>query len=304
MTYAVLCPGQGAQHAGMLDLLDDSVEAQETLAAAQRILGVDLRQWLRGGDVIFDNQVAQPLICMTQLATWNALRDRIVPPMCFAGYSVGELASYGCANALDAGELARLAVQRARLMQQALGDRTGGLIAVRGLRRDVIDSLCADHALWPAINLSEVAVVLGGTLAALDTAAAAARELGGEIRCLKVGIPAHTPMLADAVDGFRHALEQSALGAPAIPVLAGIDGTRVVDRAHALDALSRQVAHTVEWARCMDALHERGCRLFLELGPGSALSRMVRERFADVEARSLDDFRSLAAGARWMESRL
>jgi len=34
------------------------------------------------------------------------------------------------------------------------------------------------------------------------------------------------------------------------------------------------------------------------------LARMMRERFADVDARSLDDFRSLAGCARWLESRL
>ena len=72
----------------------------------------------------------------------------------------------------------------------------------------------------------------------------------------------------------------------------------------AIATLSNQVAHTIEWARCMDALHERGCRVFLELGPGAALSRMLRERFADVDARSLDDFRSLAGCVRWLESRL
>jgi [acyl-carrier-protein] S-malonyltransferase len=54
----------------------------------------------------------------------------------------------------------------------------------------------------------------------------------------------------------------------------------------------------------LDVLFERGCRLFLELGPGGALSRMARERLgADVEARSVSEFRSLDAVAAWLQRR-
>jgi [acyl-carrier-protein] S-malonyltransferase len=303
MSYAVLCPGQGAQHAGMLDLLHENSAAAEILAIARDVLHADLHDWLRDGE-IFDNHVAQPLICMSQLAAWRALHERVPLPSYFAGYSVGELASYGCADALDARELARLARRRADLMQAALGDTGGGLVAIRGLPRAATDRLCEAFEAWTAIALGDASVVIGATPTVIDDVAAAAREQGGEIRCLKVGVPAHTPMLQGAVAPFREALEQSRLSAPGIPVLAGIDAAPVVDRPRAIETLSNQVAHTIEWAHCMDTLHERGCRIFLELGPGAALSRMLRERFADVDARSLDDFRSLAGCVRWLESRL
>jgi [acyl-carrier-protein] S-malonyltransferase len=302
MTYAVLCPGQGAQHAGMLDLLEADEEARHTLEAACAALNADPRAWLVD-DTIFTNRIAQPLICIAQLASWRALRDHVRAPLCFAGYSVGELAAYACADALATNELAMLAVRRAQLMQDALGSSEGGLLAIRGLRRAATDQLCNDYTAWTSIVLGEAGVVLGGTRSALDQLAVAATRLGGEIRCLKVGIPAHTPLLQGAVAPFRAALE-SALRAPAIPVVAGIDGALVLDRQRAVTTLANQIACTIDWARCMDTLHERGCRVFLELGPGSALARMMRERFADVDARSLDDFRSLAGCARWLESRL
>ncbi|HRQ82451.1 MAG TPA: ACP S-malonyltransferase, partial [Azospirillaceae bacterium] len=63
--------------------------------------------------------------------------------------------------------------------------------------------------------------------------------------------------------------------------------------------LSRQVAEPVRWADCLETLAEMGCTVFLELGPGSALARMAAERFPDLPARALADFRSPAAAAAW-----
>ena len=79
------------------------------------------------------NVVAQPLVCALQLATWAGLRGKNLPePRAIAGYSVGELAAYGCAGALEPGEVIQLAERRAREMDAATPGE-GGLMAVRGL---------------------------------------------------------------------------------------------------------------------------------------------------------------------------
>jgi [acyl-carrier-protein] S-malonyltransferase len=88
------------------------------------------------------------------------------------------------------------------------------------------------------------------------------------------------------------------------PVLSGIDASLITQRADAIDTLARQIAQTIDWCRGLDTLYEKGCRVFLELGPGSALARMVRARFTDVEARAVDDFRSLPAAGDWTISKL
>jgi [acyl-carrier-protein] S-malonyltransferase len=95
-------------------------------------------------------------------------------------------------------------------------------------------------------------------------------------------------------------LEVSALQSPAIPVVAGIDTAWVVRRETAIEKLALQLDRTIEWSSCLDMLYERGCRVFLELGPGRALARMTQARFKDVDARSLDDFRSLDGASSWM----
>ena len=299
MTLAVLCPGQGAQHAAMLDLALADSEGRRVLDAVDAALDEDMQRWT-ATDTMFANVHAQPLICAAQNAQWRALRERLPPPLAIAGYSVGELSSYGLADAIDPASLARLARERATVMDAAAREQPGSLLGVRGLSRRRVESVCAETGAHLAIAAGDNAFVVGAASAALAATATRCERQGAQLRPLQVGVAAHTPLLAAAVTPLREALEASPLRAPAVAVIAGIDATAVFTRERAIATLAPQIAQTVEWTQCQDALYERGCRVFLELTPGSALSRMVRERFDDVEARAADEFRSVAAIAAWV----
>jgi [acyl-carrier-protein] S-malonyltransferase len=300
MTFAVLCPGQGSQHAAMLDLACRDVEGLRVVDQAGESLEEDPRAWLTRGEAIFGNAIAQPLICIAQLALWATLRAALPRPTAAAGYSVGELACYGVCDALDAGELARLARSRAVAMDRAAADRPGGVVAIRGLSRPALIRDCVGLEAFIAIVIADDAFVVGGTDAALTVVKDRCGRAGAQVTELRIGVASHTPLLASAVAPFRSALERSHLRAPSPPVVAGVDAGLVTTRERAIATLSSQIATTVEWVQCLDTLYERGCRVFLELGPGRALSRMVRERHDDTEARSVDEFRDAAAIVAWV----
>jgi [acyl-carrier-protein] S-malonyltransferase len=225
-------------------------------------------------------------------------------PTLVAGYSVGELACYGLAEALDIRSLATLARERAAAMDRAAASAPGGLMAVRGLTRRRLERLCSDRGASVAIAIDDDDFVVGAHGPALQVLQRDLAQHGAQITCLDVGVASHTPSLAAAADAFRAALERSSIAAPKRPVVAGIDGGLVTTRARAIATLAAQIARTVEWALCMDAMVERGCRVFLELGPGRALCTMLIVRHPEVEARSVDEFRSLAAAADWVRRRL
>jgi [acyl-carrier-protein] S-malonyltransferase len=50
----------------------------------------------------------------------------------------------------------------------------------------------------------------------------------------------------------------------------------------------------------MDAAAEAGITVALELGPGAALSRMLRAVRADIACRSVAEFRSLEGITSWL----
>ena len=300
MNLAILCSGQGAQHPAMLDMIAEHPSATDVIKAGEAVLGWKLREVLRQGDKIFHNAIAQPLICITQLALWTTLRQDAPKPVAFCGYSVGELGAYACAGALEAAELARIAAARAALMDQAASATRGGLIAIKGSRRDEVERVCTGQRAWIAIAISEEEFVIGGEEVALAKLGKTFSERGAKMTRLKVGLASHTPLLSEAVQPFRALLEASSLAAPIAPVVAGIDGAWVLRRDIAVGKLALQLDRTIEWAGCMDMLYERGCRVFLELGPGRALARMAQSRFGDVDARAVDDFRSLEGVSSWL----
>lgn len=300
MSLAILCSGQGAQNPAMLDMIADHPDAADVIKAGEAEIGLNLHDVLARRDDIFRNAIAQPLICLTQLALWTALRQDAPKPAAFCGYSVGELSAYACAGALDAAELARIAVARAKLMDQAAAATHGGLIALQGLRRDVVDKLCAGQRAWIAIEIGDEEFIIGGEDSALEQLGLAFSERAAKLTRLKVGLASHTPLLSGAVQPFRALLDASSLLAPATPVVAGIDATWVVCRETAVEKLALQLDRTIAWSNCLDMLYERGCRVFLELGPGGALARMTQVRFDDVDIRAVDDFRSLEGVSSWL----
>ena len=69
----------------------------------------------------------------------------------------------------------------------------------------------------------------------------------------------------------------------------------------AIEHLARQLAEPIRWMDCMDAIAEQGITAALELGPGSALSKMLSARHPRIECRSAADFRTLDGIRRWLE---
>lgn len=299
MSLAVLCPGQGGQHPGMFDILAQSAQAVEAFDQAALVCGMDFRALV--GIDLFANCIAQPLVCAFELAVWAGLRDSLPAPLIFAGYSVGELAAYGCAGALSLSETLELAQCRADLMDAA-SPRDCALLAVQGLRRSAVQALCERNSLEIAIVNGADHFVIGGRSADLKLAAEAAIATGARAVPLKVAVPAHTSMLDKAVPEFESALRASELRSLEIPVLTGINATPIRDRAAAIETLSQQVARPIEWAKCVEAAVEMGARVLLELGPGNALSRMVRDAYPDLASRSVAEFRSLDGVVTWVRA--
>ncbi len=87
-------------------------------------------------------------------------------------------------------------------------------------------------------------------------------------------------------------------------MLSDVAATLIDGKAAAIDHLARQLAQTIHWADCMDTAAEMGINVALELGPGSALSRMLSERHPAIACRSASDFRSIDGIIKWLERQL
>jgi [acyl-carrier-protein] S-malonyltransferase len=121
---------------------------------------------------------------------------------------------------------------------------------------------------------------------------------------LQVSVSSHTSVMEPAAVAFKERLRGVDAKAPTFPVIAGVSGAAVTSWAPAVDSLADQLSRPIRWSTCMEAAVERGATVFLELGPGASLVRMLQESHPDLDARSLSDFRSIDGAVRWVERAL
>lgn len=296
MGFALIFSGQGMQHAGMLSWLAEDASVAQT----RRALRVDAwRAALDDPIWAARNTNAQTLLTGLNLAAWGQLSPSLKAPAAVAGYSVGELASFAAAGVFDAGTALGLAGTRAQAMDRCAAAAPGGMLAVSGLAPAQIERLCAESGCAIAIDNDSHAVVLGGPWAALHAAELAVHAAGASATRLKVNVASHTPWMQEAADDFALALSELPLRAPTVPLF-GNTGDRISSGRQASSALAMQIAQTVRWSTCMDHIHMRRVGCVLEIGPGAALARMWNQRFPDVPARSVDEFRSESAIVNWV----
>jgi [acyl-carrier-protein] S-malonyltransferase len=175
-----------------------------------------------------------------------------------------------------------------------------GLMAVRGLARQEVNALCRATGVEVAIINSPDHFILGGPEEALrDCESSPFTARATTLKRLQVTVPSHTSWLSEASRTFGGELTTSSLHAPDPPVLAGVSGAVVRTREDAILALARQISQPINWLACLQTAIEMGVGVFLELGPGNALSKMLQEIAPDAKVRSTEDFRSLQGIAAW-----
>lgn len=294
MTIALVFPGQGMQHPGMLPWLDaDDALLSE---AASRLQVSDWRKSLADPAWASENRHAQHLLSACGIAAWHQLRQRLPQPVAVAGYSVGEIAAFTVAGVMSPSAALDLADIRSRAMD-ACG--RGALLGVSGLVLETVQAVCERVGVFVAIHNGPDSFVLGGTASRIEAGEDALTRSGAKCTRLNVSVASHTPLMQAASLGVQSWLMGLALERPGGALFSNLTATRVTSAQEARDALAGQISHTVQWSECMDAIHARGPACVLEVGPGQSLAALWNRRFADVPARSADEFRSVDAIVGW-----
>lgn len=297
---ALLCPGQGGQSTQMLALAQSDTAARHWLQQLEADGAV--QPAALDAQALFDNRLAQPLIVTATLANWLALRTLLPSPALLAGYSIGEWSAHAIGGTLTPDAAVQLARQRAQAMQDCvLPGVPHRMLAISGMLTVQVQEFCARHQLQVAIITGPDAAIIAGVASRV---ADAAKILQAMPRChlteLPVHIASHTTLMTAAVAVIRAALDAVPLSAPALPVLAGVDGSVCHTPQQSMQALLAQTTQTIRWDWCMESLNEAGITIALELGPGNALSKMLQARYPHIACRSVADFRHLDAVADWV----
>lgn len=209
--------------------------------------------------------------------------EYVPPPAAVAGHSLGEYTALTAAGALEPAGAARLVAARGEAMQAAADKQPGTMAAVLGLDPDQVARACegVDGA-WPANDNAPGQFVISGTPAGVEAAGEAARGLGAKrVMPLPVGGAFHSPLMAPAQTRLDAALREAHFHESDVDVVANVDAASHRDGWE--DLLSRQLVSPVRWRQSLLTLRGLGVTHFLELGPGSELSGMVKRTVDDSQ---------------------
>lgn len=309
---AILCSGQGLQHAEMFDKIREYSECEQFLKniLKENLLAPIITETLLARkpvdeNILFDNIYAQELIGLYQMTIWEKIKNSIPPERLFAGYSLGEIIAYGCAGFITPRHLFSLIRDRATLMSENTKEPCA-MVAVKGLRLNTIESLCEQNECHLAIHNPDNHFIIAGEREKILAFAKSCENAHAEKAVmLKINVPSHTPLLSSASEEFSERLDQTPYKPiPTTIILEGVSGKRVFNQKQVKNALTKQISHTIMWERNIDAMIEYGCDIFIELGPGQALKKMANEKLHYGEARSLDEFNNLDEFDSWLSNTL
>jgi [acyl-carrier-protein] S-malonyltransferase len=271
-----------------------SEEARRTFAEADRILGFPLSDLCFRGpvEVLTETSNAQPAILTTSIAALRALqaaRPNLPQPAFLAGHSLGEYSALVAAGVIQFSDAVRLTRVRGELMARA-GERSpGSMAAILGIDDDQVAAICTRAASETA-SVVQVAnynspgqVVISGEKVGVDRAMELAKESRGRTRLLAVSIAAHSALMASIADEFSDHVADTPLARPEVPVIGNLSAKPLSSFEQIRDELVRQLTGSVRWTESVRTMIEGGVKSFVEIGPGSVLTGLVKRIAPEVE---------------------
>ena len=300
---AFIFPGQGAQKAGMgKDLADAFPEARAVFDQVDAALGEKLSTLCFEGP---DEQLkltanTQPAILTVSVAAAAVLAKAGIAPDFVAGHSLGEYSALVAAGAISAADAARSVRARGTFMQEAVPQGQGAMSAVLGLAPDKVREICAAVAaetgavVSPANYNEPGQTVIAGAAAAVEAAGAKLKAAGAKrVLPLPVSAPFHCALMAPVKARLEPVLRAVSWTAPAVPVVTNVEAKPNQDAARVVPLLVEQVTASVRWIECVEELARLGVTRVVEVGPGKALTGMVKRIAPGIEAFNVEDKASL-----------
>ncbi|MFN0316867.1 MAG: ACP S-malonyltransferase [Burkholderiales bacterium] len=301
MSLAFLFPGQGSQSVGMMAAYAQSPAIQPAFEVASRALNLDLWNLVAQGpaEELGRTVNTQPVMLVAGYAiyqAWKSAGGRT--PAFMAGHSLGEYTAWVCAGAVEFADAAPFVRARARIMQDAVPEGTGGIAALLGAELKDVLEVCAQASsvgvVEPANLNAPGQIVIAGHRNAVEKAMELAKTRGAKRAVmLPMSAPSHCSLMKGASEEIGALLQKLAIRSPSVSVVCNADVAINTEPAAIKSALTRQLYSPVRWIETIELLSKQGVDTFVECGPGQVLSGLVKRIVPQAKILALKDYATI-----------
>ncbi|HRW49578.1 MAG TPA: beta-ketoacyl synthase N-terminal-like domain-containing protein, partial [Caldilinea sp.] len=302
---AFLFPGQGSQYVGMG--ADLAMAFDESRAVWDEAADLEFEQGGRLHEVVFPQPVfsdddrtaqearlratdwAQPAIGAMSVSLLALLAKLGISPDAVGGHSFGEVTALLTAGVLDRKAFFAVARKRGELMAEAAAMFPGAMTAISHAA-DAVTSLLAswNTGVVVANHNSPEQVVISGIESAIQATEEKLRQAAIRFQRLPVSTAFHSVVVRPAAAPFRAFLDHITVHKPLVPVYANSMAATYSSVPDAIrETLAGQIAEPVRFAEQIEAMYAAGVRTFVEVGPGTVLTNLVKSCLKDRPHRAV-----------------
>jgi [acyl-carrier-protein] S-malonyltransferase len=245
-------------------------------------------------------EYTQPALLVSSIAALQVLKPLGIAPIAVAGHSLGEYSALVAAGGMTYPEAVGIVQKRGRYMAEAVPPGTGLVAALLGLSVDVVKEVCREASsvgVVAAANFNSPGqIVIAGEKAAVERAIELAKAKGCKKAIpLPVSVPVHTPLMQKAADRLAGDLAAIAWSDLKTPLINNAEARAITKAGDIQASLVRQLPSSVLWEDSMKTMAAMGVTTFVEVGPGTVLSGLIKRIVPDAVTLNVNDPKSLEA---------
>ncbi len=289
----ILAPGQGSQKPGFMSSWLEIPAFKTKLEEFSDAISLDLIQHgtLSDEETIRDTAIAQPLIVGASIATASLLNTVNVSGV--AGHSVGEVSAAAIANVLTDVQAMQLVKVRAKAMALAAAtSEATSMAAVLGGDQETVIARLTELGLSPANYNGAGQIVAAGSKSGIEKLVAEGPQ-GSKVISLSVAGAFHTSYMQPAVSELAAFTSSMEISNPEIKLWSNQNGQLVSNGAEFINLLVGQVANSVRWDLCMEAMVKAGVTAVIEVSPAGTLAGLAKRGMPGVEIVALKEPKDL-----------